>query len=153
MNTSTPFSPPRKLEPDLVRVRAFWESLKRGDADMPFWDDVNLSSLPDLSGRLMLVDVFDKPVRFRLEMLGEQLQEQHGGDVIGKFLDEIDARRPLQYLNSQSSATVESRAPTYYRHGSAKRSGSSSADIYSRLLLPMWGDGRIGMLLGGVAWG
>ena len=36
---------------------------------MPFWDDANLSSLPDLSGRLMLVDVFDKPVRFRLEML------------------------------------------------------------------------------------
>ena len=114
MNTLTaPFSLPRKLEPDLVRVRSYWDGLKRGDADMPFWDDVNLSSLPDLSGRLMLIEVFDKPVRFRLEMLGEELKE-YGRDVVGKFLDEIDARPPLQYLNSQSSAAVESRAPTYY---------------------------------------
>ena len=152
MKTSTaPFSVPRKLEPDLVRVLAYWQGLKRGEADMPFWDDVNLSSMPDLSGRLMLIAVFDKPVRFRLEMLGEELKEQYGRDVVGKFLDEIDPRPPLQYLNSQSSAAVESFAPTYYRHGSAKRSGSaSSTDSYSRLLLPMWGDGRIGMLLGGV---
>lgn len=149
-----PFPLPRKLEPDLVRVLAYWEGLKRGDADMPFWDDVNLSSLPHLSGRLVLIEAFDKPVRFRLEVLGEELKEQHGRNVVGKFLDEIDARPPLQYLNSQSSATVESRAPTYYRHGSAKHSSStSSTDTYSRLLLPMWGDGRIGMLLGVVAWG
>ncbi|MDR3421239.1 MAG: hypothetical protein P4L80_08380 [Xanthobacteraceae bacterium] len=120
---------------------------------MPFWDDVNLSSLPDLSGRLMLLKVFDKPARCRLEMLGEELKERRGRDVVGKFLDEIDTHPPLQYLNSQSSATVESRAPTYYRHGSTKRKGSGSTDTYSRLLLPMWGDGRIGMLLGGVVWG
>jgi hypothetical protein len=120
---------------------------------MPFWDDANLSALPDLSSRLILIDVFDKPVRFRLGMLGEELKERHGGDVLGKFLDEIDVRAPLQYLNAQSSAAVESRAPTYYRHGSANRVGSRTTDAYSRLLLPMWGDGRIGMLLGAVTWG
>ena len=117
---------------------------------MPFEDDINLSAIPALAGRLILIEVFDKPVRFRLAMLGEEIKEQHG-DIIGKFLDEIDARPPLQYLSSQSSATVESRAATYYRHDSAKRGGSANA--YSRLLLPMWGGGRIGTLLGGVARG
>jgi hypothetical protein len=152
MTTATaPFSLPRKLEPDLARLRAYWDGLKRGQADIPFGDDVNLSAMPDLAGRLMLVDVFDKPVRFRLGMLGEELKQRHGGDVVGKFLDEIDARSPLQYLSAQASATVESRAATYYRHGSAKRGGPANA--YSRLLLPMWGGGRIGMLLGGVVWG
>jgi hypothetical protein len=146
-----PFSLPRKLEPDLARLRAYWDGLKRGDADMPFADDVNLSAIPVLAGRLMLIEVFDKPVRFRLGMLGEELKERHGGDIVGKFLDEIDARLPLQYLSSQASAAVESRAATYYRHGPARRGGSANA--YSRLLLPMWGGGRIGMLLGGVAWG
>jgi hypothetical protein len=151
MTTSTaPFSLPRKLEPDLARVRAYWDGLKRGEADMPFGDDVSLSAIPAPAGRLILIEVFDKPVRFRLGMLGEELKARHGGDIVGKFLDEIDARLPLQYLSSQSSATVESRAATYYRHGSAKRGGSANA--YARLLLPMWGDGRIGMLLGGVAW-
>lgn len=152
MNTSTaPFALPWKLESQLARVQAYWEDLKRGDAEMPFWDDVNLSALPDLSDRLILVEVFDKPVRFRLGMLGRELKDPHGGDVVGKFLDEIEVHPPLQYLNSQSSATVEGRAPTYYRHGSANRRGSGTTDAYSRLLLPMWGDGRIGMLLGAVA--
>lgn len=118
---------------------------------MPFGDDVNLSALSDLAGRLMLVEVFDNPVRFRLGTLGEELKQRHGGDVVGKFLDEIEARPPLQYLSAQSSATVESRAATYYRHGSARRGGTANA--YSRLLLPTWGGGRIGLLLGGVVWG
>ena len=120
---------------------------------MPFWDDVNLSTLADLSGRLMLIEVFEKPVRFRLGMLGEELKARHGGDIAGEFLDEIDARPPLQYLSSQSNAAVESRAPTFYRHSSARRTGSRVTDAYSRLLLPLWGNGRIGMLLGVVAWG
>jgi hypothetical protein len=152
MTTSTaPFPLPRRLEPDLARLRAYWDGLKRGEADMPFADDVNPSAIPALAGRLILIEVFDKPMRFRLGMLGEELKQRHGGDIVGEFLDEIDARPPLQYLSSQSSATVESRAATYYRHGSASRGGA--ADAYARLLLPLWGDRRIGMLLGGVAWG
>jgi hypothetical protein len=153
MNTSTaPFALPRKLEPSLARLRAYWEGLKRGDADMPFGDDVDPSALPDLSARLMLIEVFDKPVRFRLAMLGREIKELHGGDVVGKFLDETGTRPPLEYLASQSSAAVEGRAPTYYRHAPADGSGSGTTNAYARLLLPMWGDGRIGTLLGGVAW-
>lgn len=152
MTTSTaPFPLPRKLEPDLARLRAYWDGLKRGEADIPFADDVNLSAIPPFAGRLILIEVFDKPLRFRLGMLGEDLKERHGGDIVGKFLDDIDARAPLQYLSSQSSATVESRAATYYRAGPAKRGGAANG--YARLLLPMWGDGRIGMLFGGVPGG
>jgi hypothetical protein len=146
---ASPFPLPDKLELDLARVRSYWEGLVRAGADMPFWDDVNLTAIPEVSARLMLIDVFDKPVRFRLGMIGAELQGQHGGDAAGKFLDEIEPHSPLQYLSSQSSATVESRRPTYYRHTPDSRTISP----YSRLLLPMWGDGRIGMLLGAVAWG
>ena len=64
-----PYTFPRNLEPDLAQVLAYWEGLKRGDAGMPFWDDVNLSALPNLSKRLMLIEVFDKPLRFRLGLI------------------------------------------------------------------------------------
>lgn len=150
--STAPFSLPRKLEPDLARIRAYWEGLKRGDADMPFSDDVDLSKMPELAGRLMLIEVFDKPVRFRLGTLGEEAIERYGTNVVGKFLDEIEMLPPLQYISSQSSAALESRAPTYYRHASTRRGSSGTVACYSRLLLPMWGGGRIGMLLGGVAW-
>jgi hypothetical protein len=191
--STVPYSVPSKLEAGLARVRAYWEGLKRGDAGIPFWDDVNLAALPDLSHRVMLIEVFDKPLRFRFGIVGEELKERYGADVVGRFSDEIEIHHPFQYLNSQALATVESRAPTYYRHEAyrheaTKRGSSRAADPfqylnsqglatiesraptyyrhevaehgssrategYSRLILPMWGDGRIGMLLGAVAWG
>jgi hypothetical protein len=154
---------------------------------MPFWDDINLTALPGLSGRLVLIEVFDKPLRFRFGIVGEELKERYGADVVGRFLDEIEIHHPFQYLNSQALATIESRAPTYYRHEATKRGSSRAADPfqylnsqglatiesrapthrhevaerdssrategYSRLILPMWGDGHIGMLLVAVAWG
>jgi len=76
-----PFSVPSKLEAELARVRAYWEGLKRGGAGMPFWDDVNLAALPGLSGRLMLLDVFDKPLRFRFGIVGEELKARYRADV------------------------------------------------------------------------
>jgi len=120
---------------------------------MPFWDDVNLTALPDLSDRLMLIDVFDKPLRFRFETVGKELKERYGANVIGKFSDEIEIKCPFQYFKSQCVATVESRIPTYYRHEAARRQDSRTAEEFSSVILPMWGDGRIGMLLGAVAWG
>src|SRR6516164_2862798 len=138
--STVPYSVPSKLEAELAHVRAFW-------------DDVNLAALADLSGRLMLIDVFDKPLRFRFEIVGEELKERYGADVVGRFSDEIEIHHPFHYLNSQGLATVESRAPTYYRHEATKRGSSRATEGYSRLILPTWGDGHIGMLLGAVAWG
>jgi hypothetical protein len=131
-----PFPLPDKLSPNLQRVFSYWESLERGENNMPFWDDVKLSALPDLADRLLLINVFTGPERFRVNTLGAAAGEQAGA-LRGKFIDEVALSGRLQYLRAQASATVEARAPTYYRGAGC-----------SRILLPMWGDGHIGMLLG-----
>ena len=153
MRSSTrPYAPPRKLERELARVLDFWNGLKRGNAEIPFWDDVRLSALPELLPTLTMIDVSPKPARFRFAagVVGEEIKHRYGGDLAGPFLDEIEIRYPLQFLISQCSATVESGAPTYYRHAEAR--GARSQQAFSRLLLPLWGDGRIGMLLGAFVW-
>ena len=118
-----PYAIPHSLERDLARVHAFWEDLKRHEAEMPFRDDVKISALPELAGRLMTVEATDKRVQFRIAfgLVGADIKHHHEHDLSGKFLDEIDA------------------AATYYRN--------DGAEGYSRLVLPLWGDGRIGMLL------
>ena len=141
-DSDVPFALPGTVEPSLARVLAYWDGLKRREAAMPFWDDVKLSSLPDLTDDLMLMDVFSRPERFRFNTIGARIAQRHGDSVAGKFADDVDLHRPFRFLRAQCSATVEAREPTYYRDG-----GNSS-----RLLLPMWGDGRIGMLLGAVTW-
>lgn len=133
-------------------MRDYWESLKRGDASMPFWDDVTLSSLPDLADRLMLVDVFEGPLRFRFNTIGQNIRTQYGTNVTDKFLDEIEIRAPFEYLTAQSSATIESRSPAFYESVSS-RSSAQHEGRYARLLLPMWGNGRIEMMLGAIDYG
>jgi hypothetical protein len=135
-----PFPLPDRLSSNLQRVFSYWESLERGENNMPFWDDVKLSALPDLADRLLLINVFTGPERFRVNTLGAAAGEQAGA-LRGKFIDEVALGGRLQYLRAQASATVEARAPTFYRGAG-----------FSRILLPMWGDGHIGMLLGTVDW-
>ena len=113
---------------------------------MPFWDDVKLSSLPDLSDRLLLVDAFESPQRFRFNSIGEQVRKRYGADLAGKFVDEIGAKAPFEFLAAQASATIEAKAPTYF----AGKAGSGRGRGYARLLLPMWGEGRVGMMLGAI---
>jgi hypothetical protein len=131
-----PFAAPTRLPPALARVRAYWKSLLRGSAEMPFWDDAKLTDMPDLADHLFLLDVFDKPERFRFALESSALSAQ---PLAGEFIDDLQLSPPLDFLRAQASATVEAAAPTFHR-------GPGGA----RLLLPMWGDGRIGMLLGAV---
>ena len=140
-DAATPF-PLTDVEPELERLRQYWASLMRGNNNMPFWDDFTPSAVADLSSRLVVLDVFDKPNRFRYNgLLGSDLEQRYGEDVRDMFVHETARRSPFDFLESQAEATVESAKPTYYR-----------ASGYSRILLPMWGDGRLGMLLGAVMW-
>jgi len=141
-----PYPLPADMAPNLQRVFAYWNSLKRGENNMPFWDDVKLSSLPDLGDRLLLMDVFANPERFRFNVVGKDFIGTDNDALAGKFADEVVLRGRLKYLRSQCSATVEACEPTLYR---GQVSAKDSA--FSRLLMPMWGDGHIGMLLGVIA--
>jgi hypothetical protein len=142
-----PYALPRTLPPDLDRVQAYWRGLLRGSAEMPFWDDVNLSFLPDLAPRLFMIDVFEGPERFRFAIVGQGLTDGGGRAEPGGFVDEASLDPPLDFLGSQCSATVESMAPTFHRTGKA------GDGAYSRLLLPLWGEGQVRMILGVVAEG
>ena len=137
--TTHPFALPLGLSSDFERVRKYWDGLKRGENRVPFWDDVNLSALPGFEERLMLVDVFKQPQRFRLNTVGKEIRDWYGADVVGKFSDEVDAKGPLEYFTAQASATVEAAEPTCYQDG------------FVRLLLPLWGNGYVSMLLGTIA--
>jgi hypothetical protein len=148
MPPASPFPLPERLPRELALVRDYWEGLKRGEADMPFADDLDPSALSSLEGRLLLIEVFESPLRFRVTSLGHDIRVHYGSDLSGKFLDELEMKPPLEYLPAQSSATVESRAPTFY---SSTPAGARSRAGYARLLLPMWGNGQVQRIFGAIA--
>lgn len=106
---------------------------------MPFGDDLELSALSNLSGMPFLLSAFTSPERYRFEFVNANLQ---GAAATGKFVDEISPDTNFGYLRAQSSATIEAVEPTFLRL--TETSGRS----FSRLLLPLWGNGQVSMLLG-----
>jgi hypothetical protein len=135
---------PQTVAPDLARVKAFWENLKRGEADIPFADDLDLSKLQELATGIVLVAVFDDPLRFRFEWLGQAVEQRYGAPLKGEFSDEVEPRPPLEDFTGQASATVARRVPTFFE-------GTDGSAGYSRVLLPTWGDGHVAMLLGAIS--
>lgn len=136
-----PFALPSDMDIGLAGVHDHWLSLRRGQADIPFADDVKLGALHDADVDLMLIDVFEHPTRFRITIAGPRIAGRYGQLVEGLFADEITPQAPLDYFLSQCSATVETRAPTCFR---------STQSSYARLMLPLWGDGHINSLLSAI---
>ena len=138
----SPYALPAELDPALAEIAGYWRGLIRGKAsDMPYWDDVKLADIKGRADSAMMLTAFDKPQRFRFEIVGGEISSRFNGELQGRFADEIDIHLPLEFLRSQASATVEGGAPTYY-----------ATRAYARLLLPLWGEGHIGMLLAGYSW-
>jgi hypothetical protein len=133
------YSMPASFEAELVSIYESWRAMRRGDNDMPFWDDVNLPSLGRSGDDAALMDVFESPLRFRLGLAGRSIAVQLAPEWRGKFLDELEPQGLLDHLEAQCAATVRSKAPTYFRHG--------STPAYARIALPLWGNGRIEMIL------
>jgi hypothetical protein len=143
MTYLNPLPGPESLTPKLQSVVSYWRGLERAENATPFSDDIDLSVLSNLSDKILILSVFVWPERFRFEFLGDGLQANAKART-GSFLDEVCLGVDFSYLRAQSSAAVEAAAPTFWRLVSDSDRG------FSRLLLPMWGNGQINMLLGAV---
>ena len=141
-----PFVLPRRLPQDIVRVRNSWKGLLRGEAVIPFGDDLRMTDLAGMSGRLFLIDVFERPERYRFNTVGHDITE---AGLEGVFLDEHRLGWPFAFLRAQCSVTVESGRPTLH-HGPGDPRLKDPRD-FARLLLPLWGEGHIALLLGVIA--
>ena len=143
---SHPFRLPRTLDADIARIEAYWRGLLRGDAEMPFADDLDLKALPDLREQVMVIEVFAEPERFRFDIVGEAIGAP---EIVGRFADEIEPKVPFEFVRAQASVTLECAAPTYFKHDEG---ATSSGRGDPRVLLPMWGDGHISLVLGAIEW-
>lgn len=145
-----PYAMPEALEQELGDILAYWDGLKRRQNNIPFWDDVQLTALREYSDIIMMIDVFEKPERFRFGVMGRAIVERYGREIESHFVDEVARKAPFEYLLSQASATVQSGKPTFYHHVAMNAHAPDPSKSYLRLLLPLWGEGHIAMLMGAV---
>jgi hypothetical protein len=140
---NTPFAIDAALGPRLAAVLEYWRGLRRGEAEAPFADDIDMAQVRALADNVFVLGVFAKPERFRLDLArtpGAPAVEA----ITGRFIDEVILPAPLEFLRAQAAATVEAGAPTLHRQGGER--------AYARLLVPAWGEGQFKLLLGAVEW-
>ncbi|MBU6461372.1 MAG: hypothetical protein KGL35_29850 [Bradyrhizobium sp.] len=139
MRCRNPFPLPDRLDAKLQPVVSLWGNLRRGENGMPFSDDLGVPVLSNLPGNPFLLSVFASPERYRFEFLSENLRQEA---VLECFLDETPPNINFSYLRAQSSATVEAAESTLFHLT------NSSGYHFSRVLLPLWGNGQINLLMG-----
>lgn len=139
MRCQNPFPLPGRLDAKLQPVVTLWENLKRGENGIPFGDDLGVPALSKLPGNPFLLSVSPLSERYRFEFLCDSLR---AGMAMGCFIDEMPPNVNFSYLRAQSSATVEAAEPTLFRLTQV------SGYRFSRVLLPLWGNGQVTLLLG-----
>ena len=138
MTQAQPFALDRPLAPPLARLLAYWEGLRRGQAEIPFWDDLSEVKIEASGGETFILDAFSRPERFRFNDI--EVAAADPEQLLGRFLDDVDLPEVFSLLRAQASATVELMRPTL-----------CMADGQQRLLLPAWGEGEVRMIVGGLA--
>ena len=141
-----PFAIDARLGPQLESVLDYWRGLLRGEASMPFADDVDLVNVRGRCPDVFVLDVLERPQRFRMAVAVTPGAPIIADELAGRFMDEVDLPTPLDYVRAQADSTVESLGPTLYRHV------DDVARAYARLLLPAWGEGQVRLLLGAIEW-
>ena len=140
MTQTAPFAVDGPLAPPLARLLTYWEGLRRGQAEIPFWDDLSEIKIEASGAETFILDVFSRPERFRINDLEVAAVDRER--LLGLFLDDVDLPEVFALLRAQASATAELMRPTLHR-----------VDGLQRLLLPAWGEGEVRMLVGGLAQG
>jgi hypothetical protein len=133
-----------EIDDDLIRIQDYWQQLRRGENSIPFSDDINLASLPGTAQRTLLIEVFYDPLRFRIDIAGARVEEQYGGALAGRFLDEVTPHAPLEGLSVLCQTAVNKHMHCYEIRGRGDQQ-------YARLVLPFWGNGHVDMLLVAIA--
>ena len=135
---------PAILRPGARKLYDYWRSKCVGGR-LPARADIDPLEVPLLMPVMYLVDVerADGELRFRMRLVGTEVNTRFGRDSSGTWADEDE---PLRKALPDFQAAVEGRTPHYT--SSARYTGKEHIG-YDRLILPLAGDGEtVDMLVG-----
>jgi hypothetical protein len=126
-----------QLDPMLTMFYRYWET-QRGSRAMPRRSDIDPADIPALLPHLQLVDVTDEG-RFRFRLVGTAIVTAFGGELTGRYFDEVMTPARLAVAVGHYRLVCQSRRPVYIR---AAYNTSRNGDIVaSRVIAPLSPDG------------
>jgi hypothetical protein len=132
----------------LLSLLEYWMEKKAGRF-APARRDIHPEEMRELLPHVFLVDVEERPIRFRFRLVGTDIVQSFGIDLTGRYIEELDfSDRPPSMLACYA-AVVTTREPSCHAVHFTRGSGRHLS--YERMILPLSSDGTaVDMLLGGV---
>jgi hypothetical protein len=122
----------------LFRVLDYWRS-KSAQGRLPLRRDIDPSEFRWALGLVCLLDVEQRPLRFRYRLDGSVIATRNGHDMTGRAIDAIEHKPSAGMLHGQFAAVVAEKAPAAHRicteHG-------IFGTTYERVALPLSHDGH-----------
>ncbi len=136
-------------DPNLKKLYDYWLR-KRGARIAPKRADMNPEDLKYILSYMYILDVIGPPYRFRFRLAGTDLVREYGGEITGKFADEIDLDLVGNLILDEYASVARDGQPIATHWHYTKNDGRELE--YEHLILPLSSDGKkIDMLFGGAA--
>jgi hypothetical protein len=122
----------------LFRVLDYWRS-KSADGRLPLRRDIDPAEFRWALGLVCLLDVEQRPLRFRYRLDGSVIANRNGNDMTGRAIDAIEHKPSAGMLHGQFATIVAERAPAAHR---ICTDFGIFGTTYERLALPLSHDGH-----------
>jgi hypothetical protein len=128
------------LDAPFTALYDYWNK-KRGRRAMPARREIDPLELPArLLPFLFMVDLSDDPPRWRYRLMGTEMVDRIGVDLIGRFHDDVLGTKYCTYLAPLNDEVFRHKHPIYTV--TELRAKEGKALITKRLLLPLEHRGR-----------
>lgn len=125
-------------EQRLQRVLDYWQS-KFEPGRLPGRRDIDPSEFRWALGLVCLLDVEQRPLRFRYRLDGSIIASRNGTDMTGRAIDAIEHKPSAGMLHGQFAAIVAERTPAAHR---ITTEYGIAHTTYERLSLPLSDNGH-----------
>lgn len=137
------------LPKPLAQLYSYWQE-KRGDRLMPSRADINPVEMQAFLPHTMLIDVLTDAqgeLRFKTRLIGTHIVAGFGGDLTGKYIDEIEVIDQRDVLIGACLYSVINKKPAYLC-GKLRLVASDEFVAFERLGVPLSSDDEnVNMLL------
>ena len=136
--------------PLLKQLYADWQARRRGRT-MPAREDFDPLDLKYILGKLLLIDVLQRPPHYRFRLVGTELVVRSGVDLTGKTLDDYPDPEYREFMRQRYTAAVVARCPLSSIQ--TPLVVDNRIRRYEALLLPLAADGEtVDMLMIGIVY-
>jgi len=122
--------------PEFAALLDYWNEL-RGGREMPSAREFDVLHLPRLIGRLNVVEVHHRPLRYRFRVHGTSIAEAIGRDYTGRWIHLVESPAWVSGAIRHFDEVVAARKPRYSHTEAQAEFGYV---VMRRLICPFAGD-------------